>query len=293
MTNLKNHPTQWLRDDAAAAFDRAEDEHGVLSVTSAGRTEAEQQALIKRWDQGGASNRPPYLYPPARPAASSNHVRDGGIAIDTSDFRQFSTYSPLYGFIQSFPGSDPVHFDYVGLAPSGNLAPNQVTKDRQSWLISLGITVGATGADGIEGAATKAGYKAYQRDLRAHWGYTGEIDGIWGAGTQAAHQRKFDAMHAAPAPAPSYPVVTIGNIGSIGDVRGLQKIAKANGYKGAIDGIWGAGSQRGFKTFLDRNYGGSIVSWLTRRWGYRGDDRLGPVMTAALQRANAENFRAL
>ena len=81
---------------------------------------------------------------------------------------------------------------------------SQTTQNQQVWLISIGISVGATGADGIEGPATREGYKTYQRDLKANWGYAGLIDGVWGAGTQAAHEKKYGAMHAAPA-APSAP----------------------------------------------------------------------------------------
>lgn len=79
---------------------------------------------------------------------------------------------------------------------------SQDTKNRQEWLTALGISVGASGADGLEGDATRAGYKVYQQDLKTNWGYTGEIDGVWGDGTQAAHQRKYDSMQA-PAPAPA------------------------------------------------------------------------------------------
>jgi hypothetical protein len=38
MATLRNHPGYWLRDDAAAAFDQAEADHGVFIVNSAGRT---------------------------------------------------------------------------------------------------------------------------------------------------------------------------------------------------------------------------------------------------------------
>jgi len=35
MTNLKNHPGMWLRDDAAKQFDKAEDDHGVFRLSDA------------------------------------------------------------------------------------------------------------------------------------------------------------------------------------------------------------------------------------------------------------------
>lgn len=96
-----------------------------------------------------------------------------------------------------------------------------------------------------------------------------------------------------PSNTPNYPKVSLNTIARIGDVRGLQKIARLNGGNTKIDNKWGPQSKKGFKRFLKRYYGGSILTWLRKRWGYVGDDRQGPVMEAALKRANAENFRAL
>jgi len=90
-----------------------------------------------------------------------------------------------------------------------------------------------------------------------------------------------------------YPKVSVKTLGRIGDVRGLQKIATKGGYTGRIDNKWGPRSQAGFQKWLDRNYGGSVLTWLRNRWGYTGDAYQGPVMTAALRRANAENNRVL
>lgn len=96
----------------------------------------------------------------------------------------------------------------------------------------------------------------------------------------------------APVSHPSYPIVSAANIGRIGNVLGLQKIARVGGYKGKLDNIWGKGSTAGFQHWLDRNYGGSVTRWLRAKYGYVGDERLGPIMTAALQRANIANWRA-
>ena len=96
MATLRNHPGFWLRDDAAAAFDRAEAENGVFIVNSAGRTVAEQQDLINKWNRGGTYNRPPYLYRPASPANTSYHVKDGGIAVDIGDWRRFAQICERY-----------------------------------------------------------------------------------------------------------------------------------------------------------------------------------------------------
>lgn len=111
MATLKNHPGFWLRDDAAASLARLEDDHGVFPINSAGRHEWEQQKLIDRWLQGGTYNRPPYLYEPKRPARASAHVKDGGIAIDTPEWRRFLQICAEYGWVQTYSW-DVVHFEY-------------------------------------------------------------------------------------------------------------------------------------------------------------------------------------
>lgn len=111
MANLANHPGMWLRDDAAASLLRLEAAHGVVSLNDAGRTVPEQNHLIALWDKGGAANRPPYLYEPARPAETSKHVKDGGIAIDTSEIARMRSIGPAYGWHAPY-ANDPVHFEY-------------------------------------------------------------------------------------------------------------------------------------------------------------------------------------
>ena len=162
MATLKNHPGFWLRDDAAAAFDRMEDNRGVIGINDAGRTVAEQNGLIARWNRGGSSNRPPYLYQPATPAEASNHVRNQGAAFDTSDWRQVKEYAHLYGFKWLGPG-DPVHFDWVGggTAPDGPATGGALTTKNeirifQEKLLLMKHDLGPSGADGINGSKTQA-----------------------------------------------------------------------------------------------------------------------------------------
>lgn len=112
MKTLPNHPGAWLSAPAADAFTRLETAHGIVPINSAGRTEGEQQMLINRWNQGGRFNRPPFLYAPARPASSSNHVRAGGIAVDTSKIKHMLKHGPRFGWFQT-SASDPVHFEYA------------------------------------------------------------------------------------------------------------------------------------------------------------------------------------
>lgn len=293
MADLKNHPGKWLRDDAAAAFDKAEDENGKFALNSAGRTVEEQQRLIDRWNQGGVWNRPPYLYQPANPPQNSDHVSNGGIAVDLSDWRRFAVVAANYGFSHPYPGGDPVHFAYVGKVDLPDFDP--VTRDRQNFLISRGWSLVP---DGREGPLTREAYKGYQRLLRDLGLYKGAIDGEWGPQTQSAHHIYWTRLNAAPkppTPKPSAPstTATVASFAQLKDVRGLQKIAKKNGYTGKIDNIWGPRSQAGMQNFLQRNYRGSVAHWLRSRWGYKGNDVWGPVMSAAAARANAENFRVL
>lgn len=146
MANLKNHPGMWLRDDAAKAFDALEARHGVFTVTSAGRTVAEQQGLINRWFEGGIWNRPPYLYEPARPPETSAHVRDGGVAVDIQEWERFKIVAAEYGFYQTF-NWDVVHFEYVGSREEiGNIVSSMEDKINR-----LEVVIGGTFERGKNG----------------------------------------------------------------------------------------------------------------------------------------------
>ena len=304
MAKLRNHNSFWLRDDAAAAFDRAEAAEGVFQVNSAARTVGEQRALIIRYDKGGPGNRPPALYNPARPPEKSGHVRQGGIAVDLRDWRRFALVCEKYGYRHTYPDGDPVHFDFVGGVGAGPVTPapgyKQVTFDRQNFLKTQGHP--DLVADGREGPRTRAVYKEYQTFLRK-WGYKGIIDGDWGNGTQTAHQKFYDSLQAKPAaptsapaklPASQYHTATPADLASLAATHGLQKVARANGYRGEIDNDFGPNSQAGLQAFLNRNYRGSLARWLRTKWGYRGaDDLWGPNMKLAAERANAANMAAL
>ena len=238
MANLKNHPNFWLRDDAAAAFDAAEAKYGIFSVNSAGRTQAEQQNLINRWNQGGKYNRPPYLYQPASPASSSNHVKSGGIAIDIQNWDRFNDICGEFGF-KWWGSSDVVHFDFLGWN-GGQAAFNQTVQDQQNWLrTARGEQIQA---DGRKGPITTDAFKRYQTFLRDWlYGYAGQIDGDWGAGTQKAHAGYYDAFNAPRANAKR---------GSTGQyVKDIQARLGVANFPVKVDGDFGPATDAAVRNF--------------------------------------------
>ena len=122
---------------------------------------------------------------------------------------------------------------------------------------------------------------------RSYLGYTTDFLG---------HQLvNLGAVNAGPIP----PQGASTNPFGIPDIRGLQKIARMYGGLTQLDNRWGPLTERGFVTFLQRNgyWSGALVpstaNWLRRRWGYVGNDVIGPVYRGALMRANDGNFREL
>lgn len=139
--------------------------------------------------------------------------------------------------------------------------------------------------------------------LRNKWSYVG--NDVYGPVMKAALVRANNGNFKPVAPPPTPPVVKIPTLPStnkygLSEVRGLQKISAANAVQGRatkLDNDWGDLSQEGFDRFLLSKYGNSkdkgLASWLRTRWGYVGNDVYGPVMKAALVRANDANFKAL
>lgn len=298
MAALKNHPGLWLRDDAAAAINALEDKYGVIRINSAGRTPAEQNELIRRWDQGGWQNRPPYLYEPARPVERSNHVANGGIAVDVYNYTSDRAKLNEFGF-QWYGPSDKVHYTFTGWG--GNTpAGDEATRQRQAFLKSRGWNLDV---DGRQGAVTTQAYKEYQQYLQGRGWYSGAIDGQWGAGTQSAHEKFWAELNAAPAPSGG------GSVPSALRWYGIQAMLKGTGrYSGGIDNAPGGGTIRGFQDFLnDSGYSAGSVDgiwgpgtakaaqrWLKARWGYTGaiDGAFGAGSNAAWQRAETANWNA-
>jgi peptidoglycan hydrolase-like protein with peptidoglycan-binding domain len=148
--------------------------------------------------------------------------------------------------------------------------------------------------DGILGDLTKDAIKRYQSYLKSRNWYNGEIDGVWGPGTQQGHEKRYAewVSQTQTPPQPQYHNVTLDDIKELSDVRGLQKIANLY-LKQTVDNQWGPKSKDGLSRFLNQNYGGSLTAWLRQKWGYVGNEQWGPQMKAALVRANDANFRAL
>jgi hypothetical protein len=218
-TALKNHPGMWLRDDAANAFNAMEDRHGVIVVNRAGVTEAEQQDVIDQWDRGDRAG----LYPPARPAYTSLHVKDGGTAVDVYNFTDDRSKLNEFGF-QWYGSTDPVHYFFTGWggnAPTNNVdaggavagvhGPNPFGIPFTGGLQKVARLYGYTGAlDQNFGPGSLGGFAeflrrnwgyvgnnelgpvmwtAIQRWLKARYGYEGALDGIPGPQTRGALNR--------------------------------------------------------------------------------------------------------
>lgn len=170
--NLKNHPGMWLNDAAASAINSLEDKYGVIRINDAGRYEWEQQELINRWDRGGPGNRPPYLYNPARPANTSNHVRNGGESVDVYNFTDDRAKLNEFGF-EWYGTSDPVHYTFVGVAPV-NPPAAQWNPFGISFCAGLqkiaNLNGGNTAIDQIWGQESAKGFAQF---LRNFWGYSG------------------------------------------------------------------------------------------------------------------------
>jgi peptidoglycan hydrolase-like protein with peptidoglycan-binding domain len=254
MATLRNHPGYYLRDDAAAAFDRAEAAHGIFRVNDARRTVAEQNALIARWNRGGASNRPPYLYEPANPPETSNHVKNGGIAVDLGDWQRFATIAGSFGFSHPYPGGDPVHFEYVGGGSSGGSSVTSINDIGADYVRKLQTQLGVA-VDGDAGNETNT---ALQRRLgvtadgifgpdstTALQRYTGATpDGIWGPQSIGSLKATIDIG----AFSPNY-----GKPAGDPDVLAAQKLLNRFGYKLDEDGDKGPATFAAIRDFQSKN----------------------------------------
>lgn len=205
MAILKYHPDLWLRDDAAAAINALEDKYGPIFITSAGRTVAQQQDLIDRYDAGD-----PNVYMPYRPPEGSPHVQDGGIAVDIYNFRDDRAKMEEFGFQWTYGMDDPVHYDFIGWNGSGG---GSSTTNAQNFLDSLGYDTGAPGWGPLCEAAT--------RDFQSRTGLV--ADGIFGPDTTGMQR-----------------LIENGHNSSSRSTSSVQTRLQAIGYNpGPVDNDWG------------------------------------------------------
>jgi peptidoglycan hydrolase-like protein with peptidoglycan-binding domain len=152
--------------------------------------------------------------------------------------------------------NEPWHKTFRGSigGGGGGTAPgfSQAVQDRQNWLISRGYDLGPTGADGIAGPKYEAAVKAYQTYLRGRGWYSGEIDGDWGPGTQAGHDKFWTEVNN-PSGHPPFPLPAgkwfgpeAGGDNSISgwhshreDLKVFQQRMKDRGWPITVDGLYG------------------------------------------------------
>lgn len=164
MKKLVNHPAFQLQDDAADSLARYERDHGVIPITSAYRSQAEQDVLKKRWAQGGPANRPPYLYEPAN---VSTHT--SGLAIDTPSVPTIRNTISGYGWLFLFD-YDKVHLEY------------RIASDQHR-----GATAPAKGKrPTIKQGATGQNVKDLQTILNKYHGSKLKVDSVYGPATVKA-----------------------------------------------------------------------------------------------------------
>jgi peptidoglycan hydrolase-like protein with peptidoglycan-binding domain len=198
-----------------------------LIITSGTRTRAEQEYLYNGW-----INRLPGFNLAAKPGFS-NHEEDGPSGPRSIDIADTGTdygvtrrgtvrdlwmqnnahrwefenegykFNPVEAWHKTWRGV------LEGTASGGSTPINQDVQNRQNW---LNKTQGEQlETDGILGPKTIAAIQRYQVVLRdGGFGYTGAIDGDWGANTQSAHEKyaaKWAADHAPTSPAyPNFPL---------------------------------------------------------------------------------------
>eukprot|EP01033_Poteriospumella_lacustris_P011906 gene11906-8496_t len=96
-----------LQSSAADSLEAAAASVGdYITLNSAFRSSAEQYMLYQWYKRGQCG-----ITLAAQPG-SSNH--EGGRAIDTSYYSYWNGPLSRYGWVHSYPSSDPVHFDYSG-----------------------------------------------------------------------------------------------------------------------------------------------------------------------------------
>jgi len=163
-----------LRSDAAGPFNRWAAAFRArfgrdISVTSANRTRAEQQRL---WD--GWQRRLPGFNLAARPGTSLHEkglsvdlASPGGVPLTAEHKAWLNATAAAYGFKPTGDGFTPRerwHYDYVGGGNPGTPAiSDTVRRVQQALKTRYPLYAGRLVVDGIDGPATRAAVKEYQR----------------------------------------------------------------------------------------------------------------------------------
>ncbi|UDL16407.1 endolysin [Microbacterium phage Zooman] len=222
----------WLNDGPAASIRRIDAALGHrMQITEAGRTWAQQNVHYQRYLKYGS--------PIALKPGTSLHEK--GSAIDTNEGQNHIALLQSHGWRRTVYRNgklvEPWHFEYFpnedkyrGSSTGGSASGGPSITAVQNWLntnLGAGLAV-----DGQDGPATQAAVKRYQAILGV-----GQ-DGIWGAGTEAAHRKAHpaNALYGGPW------------------VRAIQDKLNRLGYKvGAADGLDGANTQNAVRDFQSKN----------------------------------------
>mmetsp|Transcript_23582 Transcript_23582/g.66177 ORF Transcript_23582/g.66177 Transcript_23582/m.66177 type:complete len:214 (-) Transcript_23582:845-1486(-) len=131
-----------LQSSAASALEAAaQSKNDYITLNSATRSSA-QQYLLYTWYQKGICG----IGLAATPGTSDH---EAGRSIDTSYYSYWKSTLEAYGWVQSYPGSDPVHFDYF--SNTKDLSQENLVAFQQLWNKNNKDQIGE---DGIYGPDT-------------------------------------------------------------------------------------------------------------------------------------------
>jgi peptidoglycan hydrolase-like protein with peptidoglycan-binding domain len=134
--------------------------------------------------------------------------------------------------------------------------------------------------DGRYGPATEAAFKRYQEFLRSY-GYTGDIDGIWGPNMQTAHNKYYLEWAGIQAPtAPTIPPYPLPVGYYFGPMEGpTESVSGYYSYTAELKSWQTRMAERGFSITPDGHYGPetrAVALEFQGKQGYTQDGLIGP-----------------